>query len=1844
MKKTKRILALFLACAMLLTSLGLENGLFESFAAEDTDVLYYKDDFEGDLNWEIIHTSVSYYALNETTQYSPEAASDKGDADGNAFWGIQAREDDTNNHALNVRKHFDSRGLSWAAVAEDVIAVLKDGILPENYGVKKASVKMYYAEGDTAFYGMLYSYADKNTWKAAGFYDPAETTATLTQQALYVKPAIPCTFNGKDKTDINERWFPGYFADKMLEGDATGTKDFFAPNQWLNLTLEYDAALGCYTYSIEGTKTAGGDGILKMKLEDATMPLTKVGLLNRQGSYPRFDDVEVWLFDAEMVDAIFEAKISDSAVYTLENEDLYAQMSQIYDCLSETQKSKVTKKGYLNAFKAALDTLYSARDDELVFDGLLNFEADAGEKLQDNDALCLKGYDVLSSSDWGTVENPKKDGLNTSSNVLKIAKNYLPEDEAHQVGLSTYTLKSTVYPGDKLLSNVTGKIYIGAESNATYLIYDYQDVMNWSAFRIFIIGNQLQVKKETCVDGVHTLAGGGRTTISTYQTTDAVSSISVPTNSWVEFELHYELFKVFLNVKVLANGKEYTAKEVESGTLAVTAQTSIAFATSGTTYLDDIKVQYQGTNADTAARLFLKKYDSLLQQIPIGRYASVNDKILFTQMKDEYEAFATSNPEVYTYLPFMDLYIAEMDRVFAALPNTGAAADRDRELAAKKEATDANTATGENFTDYVIEDDFDNGLSLYQSVYADVGDAAPEIVNHEAFGGNVLKLTGNVALTFKDGIVPDLAGLKSVTFRMKNEPDTALTEAAGMRFFYNFNREVSANVVGNVHMDSYTFYLPKNAAPGTLTKYSEHYGWFKGRYSLGETNLNFNDIWTVTMKYNDDGGTPMVNILIEDESGHHMEADEKYERDAILVLGNMKTSVVYMDDVEVTYETGTYAVDDEISTIIPYYKGNVLHTGGDYVTVQGENLGNIVEYAEISQVSNGTDKVGYVSETSFDSNGTQPGEYQIDPKEHSFDDGNYKNLRILQTTERSIKFQVPKEYQTGIYALRLSNFDRSEMETIYINRPKIDYIVGSDGAVTAPGKELRVVGRNLSLGENKDKVRVVLKAADGREIETKVTTIHSNHSISVLVPDSVAQGFYELYLYNGYGDNTCWAEPKMIEVAADVRSTWPQTTYNVKEDFGAVGDGVTNDTPAISRALAYIDEKGGGTLYVPAGDYVLESTLFIPEKCRIVGEDVDNTSFYLRPYKWHYNEMPSYSFILTQNAEIANISIISGRSSGIFGVVQDDAINLYFTNLFYYTAPTSGPASAPHGTNALVSRTEYYNMTFAESNNPIIHFLGGSSENVQIRGIDTHIEDSKSQKIVLCDNQSGNYWQVDNMESGSNWYEAVVNNSLWENSENDGHACGIWGNGLYMANMYLHDTATDNRELYVADRGPMNADVQFHKLTKAEYEETIAKIKEDVKTNVTKVMTRKHASQQEIDEAVQKKTQEQLADAEKAYQEGRMWLCDGLSVQNNMVPGTQIEISGGQGAGQTRTAYNMTQLLTTDAGGNTHKRGVLWFDRVFTVEPNANSVWIVARPRENITFYNIRYENGAATGFYGGGVDVVWDSCDWKQVYHIYNTTQTHSVNWYMTYWNGTFTYKSTNGYDGGIELNSKQGLNFNVARDGFASGGILVRGCHFDGLDSNFTTDKNKPGDYVLDKNVYANMETPINFTLKYKDASFQGFLIVEQYYQNVKNTEPTAEMKQMMKGYNTTASPNLIVIYEDGTMEPTLSGDVNMDGRVTVKDATYILYYVIGKIDLSYSQKYAADADGNGEIDLRDSMLIKQLLLGKIDYLPVDEEGFVREEIKDGSDDSDNPDDFEVEIPEGSGSDSDKWTEGYY
>jgi len=56
------------------------------------------------------------------------------------------------------------------------------------------------------------------------------------------------------------------------------------------------------------------------------------------------------------------------------------------------------------------------------------------------------------------------------------------------------------------------------------------------------------------------------------------------------------------------------------------------------------------------------------------------------------------------------------------------------------------------------------------------------------------------------------------------------------------------------------------------------------------------------------------------------------------------------------------------------------------------------------------------------------------------------------------------------------------------------------------------------------------------------------------------------------------------------------------DEFGAMGDGVTDDTSAIQGAMDAMAKAGGGTVFVPEGRYVIKGVLTVPTGVLLRGE------------------------------------------------------------------------------------------------------------------------------------------------------------------------------------------------------------------------------------------------------------------------------------------------------------------------------------------------------------------------------------------------------------------------------------------------------------------------------------------------------------------------------------------------------------------------------------------------------------------------------------------------------------------
>jgi len=137
--------------------------------------------------------------------------------------------------------------------------------------------------------------------------------------------------------------------------------------------------------------------------------------------------------------------------------------------------------------------------------------------------------------------------------------------------------------------------------------------------------------------------------------------------------------------------------------------------------------------------------------------------------------------------------------------------------------------------------------------------------------------------------------------------------------------------------------------------------------------------------------------------------------------------------------------------------------------------------------------------------------------------------------------------------------------------------------------------------------------------------------------------------------------------------------YNVKSaPYNAHGDSVTDDTSAIQNALTAAGNAGGGTVFLPAGDYKINGTLSVPSNVELRGVNevlnVYTLNSRLSCYSGQGNASGTPAVTLAQNAGVRGVAFfypnqdsnnisaypwtIRGNGSGVY-VIDTLLLNSY---------------------------------------------------------------------------------------------------------------------------------------------------------------------------------------------------------------------------------------------------------------------------------------------------------------------------------------------------------------------------------------------------------------------------------------------------------------------------------------------------------------------------------------------------------------------------------------------------------
>jgi hypothetical protein len=165
------------------------------------------------------------------------------------------------------------------------------------------------------------------------------------------------------------------------------------------------------------------------------------------------------------------------------------------------------------------------------------------------------------------------------------------------------------------------------------------------------------------------------------------------------------------------------------------------------------------------------------------------------------------------------------------------------------------------------------------------------------------------------------------------------------------------------------------------------------------------------------------------------------------------------------------------------------------------------------------------------------------------------------------------------------------------------------------------------------------------------------------IPRNTTTGYW-CFQSNAASHEVVWTDTPGTVTVGDPggRTLWfPNsngTGFNNVKDFGAVGNGTTDDTVSVKKAMLYLAAKGGGTLYFPKGKFKVTSTISLPGGILIQGSMGKMQSAYTSGADSESSSQILFAGTgslfrigqLIDNVRIKNIELKATSNTGTYGV------------------------------------------------------------------------------------------------------------------------------------------------------------------------------------------------------------------------------------------------------------------------------------------------------------------------------------------------------------------------------------------------------------------------------------------------------------------------------------------------------------------------------------------------------------------------------------------------------------------
>lgn len=483
-----------------------------------------------------------------------------------------------------------------------------------------------------------------------------------------------------------------------------------------------------------------------------------------------------------------------------------------------------------------------------------------------------------------------------------------------------------------------------------------------------------------------------------------------------------------------------------------------------------------------------------------------------------------------------------------------------------------------------------------------------------------------------------------------------------------------------------------------------------------------------------------------------------------------------------------------------------------------------------------------------------------------------------------------------------------------LNAPTVWWLQGDGGDASTPGGVLRVFGRALAPSRAETPQAGVGVMLGDRALALEKADVWS---LTARVPADMPSGTYPVRVRNGLKGGADWYAAGSWTVAPR-RAVWKDDVFNV-EDFGAEPNDMESDSNAFDAALAAAARNGGGTVYVPAGRYMLTRTLVIPPHVLLKGEDRALAQIF-----WPDTMLPPENLIEGSHSfGIHDLFISSGQYRN--GIVATNALS-------GAGCMAAARGTLTHDVSLRRLRMKFVSDQWRDENN-LGNFLPRYSmpgNGVVVRNcLRGEIEDC----VLYCDKDAqrtlffiftGDYVRMANCRvNGTGWAVFGGDRCIFEN--NDANNCTYSISSvcrrMFWSGNRQTDLFTNNREAVTHD-GAKTA------------------------------WCAKRRGEQGCASGVVAGTHVSLA-----FPDGLRWQ---TGTNYAAWTGCELQITDGRGAGQTREIVSMKGY------------GDFEIDRPFDIAPDATSLFVVVAERRHLIYVDNDIEDaGVAIQLYGGVTDCV---------------------------------------------------------------------------------------------------------------------------------------------------------------------------------------------------------------------------------------------------------------------------------